>query len=223
MKRRTALTACFILMVCSISLLSLVYAQNSLLPLPPQIQGAGSSHKLVFSMPLVVGTGLHNNLNVLNQPARMEIYDCAKSNPGIHFRGICSMLDLPIGVVQYHLNILTRAGLLQVYSDGQCRRYFEADTYGEADMQTISLLRHATARKILAALAQSSPMLHKSLAQKVGLSSQALSWQMNQLKQTGLIEAEQEGMSVNYSLNQANTASVKLLLNLVDTEDIKHA
>jgi DNA-binding transcriptional ArsR family regulator len=222
MKRRTALTTCFILMVCSISLLSIVYAQNSFLPLPPQIQGASGSHRLVFSMPLVVGAGLHNNSNLLNQPTRMEIYDCAKSNPGIHFRGICSALDLPIGVVQYHLNILTRAGLLQVYSDGQCRRYFETDAYAEADMQTISLLKHDTARKIIAALSQSSPMLHKNLAQAVGLSSQALSWQMNQLKQTGLIEAEQEGMSVNYSLNHANAASVKLLLNLVDRSSINH-
>jgi predicted transcriptional regulator len=82
-------------------------------------------------MPLIVSAGLHNNSNVLNQPTRMEIYECAKSNPGIHFRGICSTLDLPIGVVQYHLNILTRVGLLQVHSDGQCRRYFEANTYAE--------------------------------------------------------------------------------------------
>jgi predicted transcriptional regulator len=216
MKRRTALTACFILLACSFSLIAIGYAQSSLFQLPPQIQGAGGSQRLVFSMPLVIGAGLHNNSNVLNQPTRMEIYDFAKNNPGIHFRGICSTLDLPIGVVQYHLNVLTRAGLLQVHSDGQCRRYFEANAYAEADMQTISLLRHDTARRIIAALLQSSPMLHKNLAQKVGLSSQALTWQMNQLKQTGLIEAEQEGMSVNYALKQPNTASVKLLLNLVN-------
>jgi DNA-binding transcriptional ArsR family regulator len=220
MKRRIALATCFILFACSVSLIVSAYAQNSMLQMPPQIQGAGSSHRLVFSMPLVVGAGLHNNSSVLDQPTRIEIYDCAKINPGIHFRGICSTLDLPIGVVQYHLNILTRAGLLQVCSDGQCRRYFEAGAYAEADMQTISLLRHDTARKILAALARSSTMLHKDLAQAVGLSSQALSWQMNQLKQTGLIEAEQEGMSVNYSLKQASAASVKLLLNRVDPEGI---
>jgi len=223
MKSKTALTACFILLACSLSLLTIAYAQSSLLQLPPQIQGAGDSHKLVLSMPLIAGAGLHNNPNMLNQPTRMKIYDYVKNNPGTHFRGICSTLDLPIGVVQYHLNILTHTGLLQVYSDGQCRRYFEANAYAETDMQTISVLRHATARKILAVLAGTNAMLHKNLAQVVGLSSQALSWQMNQLKQTGLIEAEQEGMSVNYSLKQANTATVKLLLALVDSSSNRHA
>jgi predicted transcriptional regulator len=77
-------------------------------------------------------------------------------------------------------------------------------------------------KKTLSALARSNAMLHKNLAQAVGLSSQALTWQMNRLKQTGLIEAEQEGMSAKYALKQASTATVKLLLGIVDPLSIKH-
>jgi predicted transcriptional regulator len=147
----------------SFTLLTVAYSQSSLPRLPP-IQNEGDSHRLVFSVPLMLGASLHNNSDSLNQPTRMEIYNFVKDNPGIHFRGICSNVGLSIGVVQYHLSILTRAGLLSVYNDGQCRRYFEANAYSEADMKLVSLLRHDTARKILVVLSQNGPILHKDLA-----------------------------------------------------------
>jgi predicted transcriptional regulator len=220
LRRIAALSACLILLAFSVSLIAIAYPQSSL-PHTPLTQDAGNSQQFIFSVPLMVGASLHNNSNILNQPTRHEIYNCVKSNPGIHFRGICNNIDLSIGVVQYHLNVLTHAGLLQVYNDGQCRRYFEADAYATSDMQTVSLLRHDTTRKILTILSQNNAILHKNLAQALGLSSQALTWQMNQLKQTGLIEAKQEGMSVNYSLKKENAAALKLLLNLISSS-IKH-
>jgi predicted transcriptional regulator len=118
-------------------------------------------------------------------------------------------------VVQYHLSILTRAGLLSIYNDGQCRRYFEANAYAETDMKLVSLLRHDTTRKILVVLLQNGPILHKDLAHRLCVSSQALTWQMNQLKRTGLIEALKEEMSVKYALNEKGATALRLLLNLI--------
>jgi predicted transcriptional regulator len=216
-----ALSACLILLAFSLSLVTIAYAQSNLPHLPPT-QNAGDSHRFIFSMPLMLGAGLHNNSGSLNQPTRLEIYNYVKNNPGIHFRGICNNLELSIGVVQYHLNVLTHAGLLSVYNDGQCRRYFEPNTYATTDMKIISLLRHDTARKILTVLSENSPILHKNLAHKISLSSQALTWQMNQLKHTGLIDTAQKENSVNYSLNKENAAALRLLLNLIDHSETKH-
>jgi predicted transcriptional regulator len=209
------------MLALSFSLLTIAYSQSSLPHLLPT-QDAGDSQRLVFSMPLMLGAGLHNNSSSLNQPTRLTIYNCVKNNPGIHFRGICNNLGLSIGLVQYHLNVLTNAGLLSVYNDGQFRRYFESNTYGQTDMKIVSLLRHDTRRKILTALSQNSPILHKNLAHRLGISSQALTWQMNQLKQTGLIEAVKEGMSANYSLKKESATALRLLLNLIERTGIKH-
>ena len=132
----------------------------------------------------------------------------------MHFRGICDALGLSVGVVQYHLSVLEHAGLISAYSDGQNKRYFEADVFTQSDMNLISLVRHETAAKILTILSQSPSALHRDIACSLGISSQALSWQMNQLKKTGLITAEKAGVNVNYSLNDVNT--VKLILHLTN-------
>jgi predicted transcriptional regulator len=79
-------------------------------------------------------------------------------------------------------------------------------------MKLISLVRHETTGKILTILSQNPSALHRDIAQSLGVSSQALSWQMNQLKKTGLINAEKAGVNVEYSLNDA--AATKLVLNL---------
>jgi len=124
-------------------------------------------------------------------------------------------LGLPIGVVQYHLGLLTRAGLLSSRRGRRYRRYFESKRFGEIEMKVISLLRHETAGKILAALSQRGSILHKDLASKLDVSSQALSWQMNRLKKTGLVDAVNEGLKVRYLLDEENTVTVEQCLDLI--------
>ena len=130
----------------------------------------------------------------------------------MHFRGICNALNLSVGVVQYHVSVLEHAGLIKGYNDGQNKRYFESNAFTKADMQLISLTRHETTAKILAILAQNGSAFHKDIARSLGISSQALSWQINQLKKTGLFNIEKTGINVKYSLNDANVA--KLIRNL---------
>lgn len=171
--------------------------------------------KLSLTLPFVVGAGLHGNSTApLNQPTRLEIYSYIKDNPGIHFRGICDKLHLSVGVVQYHLAILENAGLITTYADGQNRRYFDPKTCPESSEALFSLMRHPTANKILTILSQNSEALHKDIACSLGITSQALSWQMKQLKEAGLINAEKTGVNVKYSLNDANLAALKLVLDL---------
>ena len=110
------------------------------------------------------------------------------------------------------LSVLERAGFITGYSDGQNKRYFEASVFTQSDMKLISLVRHETAAKILTILSQNPSVLHRDIACSLGVSSQALTWQMNQLKKTGLINAEEAGVNVKYSLNDAN--AIKLILNL---------
>ncbi len=112
------------------------------------VQNIDSLHpQLTAAASVMAGTNLHSNsTQPLDQPTRLEIYSYIKSNPGTHFRGICNSLGLPVGVVQYHLNVLERAGLVTVHVDGQNKRFFEQNnTYTKTDMQLISLMRHNTA------------------------------------------------------------------------------
>jgi predicted transcriptional regulator len=172
--------------------------------------------QLSAAVPLLVGTNLHGNSTpILDQPTRLEVYNFIKSNPGVHFRGVCEGLDLSVGVVQYHVSVLESKGFIQSFCDGQNKRYFEFHTFSTAEMKLVSLARHDGAGKILSILTQHPSVLHRDLASSLGISSQALTWQMNQLKSAGLVNSEKVGVNVRYSLNDAN--AVKLALNLIGT------
>jgi len=134
-----------------------------------------------------------------NQSTRMQIYNLIKNDPGIYFREICDRLGLSIGNVQYHLDLLVKKGLVAVKQDGRYKRYFETKKYSETEMQMISFLKHSTIKDILIAL-HSSPQTHKVLTNILGISSQALTWQMNRLKKTGFIYGIADNLTIQYFL-----------------------
>jgi len=214
LNRKVALTILLAMLTLSVCLTVAVSTSNMISPFTG-VQHVDNLKQMSASVPIVLGATLHNNsAQPLNQPTRIEINNFIKSNPGVHFRGICDALGLSVGVVQYHLSVLERAGFITGYTDGQNKRYFEHSAFTQTDMKLISLVRHETTAKILTTLSQNSSALHKDIARSLGVSSQALTWQMNQLKKTGLINAEKTGINVKYSLNDAN--AIKLILNLTN-------
>ncbi len=178
-------------------------------------QHIGNLREAATSASIIVGASLHgsNSTQPLDQPTRLQIYNYIKDNSGVHFRGICDCLGLSVGVVQYHLDVLEHAGLVTAFMDGQSKRYFEHSTIAKSDVKLISLMRHDTTAKILTVLTQNDSALHKDIAGYLGISSQALSWHMNELKKTGLVNAERTGVNVKYSLNDANIAALISLLS----------
>ena len=123
-----------------------------------------------------------------NMSTRGEILSFILANPGVYLREISDDLALPMGVVQYHVWVLNRDGELDECRSGRYRRLFGATRYEEDERRMISLMRQGTAGKIVAALVDEGPIAHARLAALLGLSSQALSWQMRRLRATGVVE-----------------------------------
>jgi predicted transcriptional regulator len=214
LNKKTALTLIVVAVMLSLSVVTAAGTSNNF-PNLHAVQELDSPQRFAICAPFAVAAGLQNHLNPLDQPTRLEIYNYVKANPGVHFRGICMALGISIGAAQYHLDILVNAGLLTIRNDGQNKRYFEAQTYTEPQTQLISLLRHETKAKILSVIAEKGAVLHCVLADSVGVSSQALSWQMNHLTKAGYVAAEKAGMSVKYALTEQTAQQLKLLLPIV--------
>jgi predicted transcriptional regulator len=123
---------------------------------------------------------------------RGEIMAYILTNPGVYLREISEDLALPMGVVQYHLWVLTKKGELEECRSGRYRRFFGATRYGETERRMLSLLRQGTAGRILTALSK-EPLAHAKLADVLGISSQALSWHMKRLRNMGVVEVEISG------------------------------
>jgi predicted transcriptional regulator len=213
LNNKTAIAILLMTLAVSVTFFTVASTQS----LQPTFSGVpqhlGGAKGLTVSVPLFVGAGLQGNSSLLNQPTRHQIYDYITDNPGVHFRGICENLNLSIGVVQYHIYTLERSGCISGFNDGQNKRFFQAGEFTQEQMKLISLARHTTAAQILTMLTQNATMLHRDIAANLGVSSQALTWQMNQLKKADLISAQKESVNVKYALIDAQT--VKSALNFV--------
>jgi len=101
LKRRQVISVSLTAVILSFSFLTLASSlSGSVFPLSTL---GDDRSRFVIPAPLILGAVFHDNLARLNQSTRVEIYGFVKNHPGMQFRGICYSLNLPIGVVQYHL------------------------------------------------------------------------------------------------------------------------
>jgi DNA-binding transcriptional ArsR family regulator len=108
-----------------------------------------------------------------------------------------------------------RGGLIGNRRDGRNKRYFESKKFSSTEMKILSVLRHQTVEKILTILHDEESVSHGRLAQRLEISSQALTWQMKRLKENGLVTSIVDGNSVKYSLDEASAATIKHCINVI--------
>ena len=197
MKRGSALTILVILMIITLALTS---------PLASEIE-EGRAMRLGPALPLAYGSlpratpGSIVSQWALNSSTRLTIYNYVSGSPGVHFRGICSGLSLPVGVVQYHLNRLTGQGLLTSRKDRRYRRFFEARRFSEAEMDVISTLRSETARRALTVILESPRISHGAPASARGAGPPGRPGLWGRLTGAGVVGVASESRFVRYTIN----------------------
>jgi len=184
---------------------------------PPQVGLAsiGVGWAFIYRSPFGLVSGPLGPSALLNSSNRLAIYNYVSNNPGVHFRGICSGLGLPVGVAQYHLALLTKVGLLASYKDRRYKRYYKAGRYSQEEVEVISAMRGGTAREILRALLEGQPTPHRELASTIKVTSQALTWQMKHLRASGLIEAETDSRKMTYTISGDYLPTVAKLMDVI--------
>jgi predicted transcriptional regulator len=78
----------------------------------------------------------------------------------------------------------------------------------------ISLIRRKTTGQILRILLKEKQVSHGDLSSQLSISSQALTWQMNQLKKKGVVQGIREGMKTIYFLDEASAPTLRRYINL---------
>jgi predicted transcriptional regulator len=137
-------------------------------------------------------------------------------NPGIQFRGICTGLGIAIGTAEFHLGVLKKAGLISFVRDGKYKRFFAAKKFLAKEIKLISLLRHETTREILKTIAAERTVSHSKLASNLSITSQGLTWQMNRLREQGIIQGNCTATKVTYSLNEVYVQTLPELLFITE-------
>jgi predicted transcriptional regulator len=153
---------------------------------------------------------------VFNNATRVAIYDFIKANPGVQFRGICTQLGISIGLAEFHLGVLKKAGLISFFRDGRYKRFFVSKKFSQKQMKLISLLRHDTTRSIIKTMLHGKQASHSELSCQLAITSQGVTWQMNRLKKDDIIQESKDGMKITYSLENAYAPMLTELVNLVE-------
>jgi len=162
---------------------------------------------------------------VLFQDTRNTIFELIKNNEGLHFRKICRMLDKKMGVVQYHVSVLEKSGMIRSMRDGRYKCFFCTDAVKNVNLAPelrnkeeiqmretiVTSLRRKTPQILITHLAQNKTASHQTLSDIARVSPQAITFHTQRLVSFNIIKAEKEGRQKFYSLTDQ---AQKLMVNI---------
>jgi len=124
---------------------------------------------------------------------RKRIYECVRGNPGLHFREIQRRTNMPIGVLDYHLNYLAQKGLVTVTRQEGFSRYYPGGQIGADKMRLLSCLRQEIPRGIILYLLKNPGSTHGRLLDNFAISGGTLSYHIKKLVTRGAVSIEKKG------------------------------
>ena len=130
--------------------------------------------------------------DLLGQPTRRRIYDTVGGHPGASARDVQRLVGLAWGETAYHLEQLTKGGLLRRERGGRRDFYFRQDMTWD-DRKLFLTLRSGTARRLLLLLSESPGLTLMELRDRAGISLSTASFHLRYLLAQGHVEGEREG------------------------------
>ena len=148
---------------------------------------------------------------ILELDARKKIYHLIKKFAGCHFREIERISKLPTGNVKYHLNYLTKYGLINLVKEKNNLRYFPRDFKSE-NTKLMSLLRQKSISKILLFILINNNCNHEQIVKYVKLSPSTVSWHLKKLEKSNIIGFKRTGRKTYYNILINKEEIIKLLI-----------
>ena len=154
---------------------------------------------LIFKLWASLGMRRVSGNNVLDQNLRARIYEYIRQNPGIHLRGLSSEMQVKMGTLRYHLNVLRKNHKIAVSCDISSVRFYENNgTYSSEEQQIHKHIRNVTTQKILMVLLEHSDATRQDLADAAGVAGPSVSWHMKRLAEDHIVIPHRKGRVTSY-------------------------
>lgn len=140
----------------------------------------------------------NNNSIISTSDNRGYICEYIENNPGVYLRKIVKDLRLPMGLVQYHLDILQREGLIRSVKLGMYKHHYSIAINDERLEVVLASLIHKTARDILVYLIEKPGATQRDIAKFKQVSAPTISWHMSRLTSVGIIITMREGKNIKF-------------------------
>ncbi|MGA1792406.1 MAG: winged helix-turn-helix transcriptional regulator, partial [Thermoplasmatota archaeon] len=154
---------------------------------------------LFIVIPVVIGLIIFGYSRIrredlLNQENRKKIYDHIMNNPGEHFRGLQRAVDLEVGVLSHHLNVLEKEQLIVSEQDGNNRCFWAAGVKHDTDKVRLSRIQENILKEI-----HSEPGITQSqIAKKMGISRKVVFYHVKFLRNSGVVREEKDKKHSHY-------------------------
>lgn len=124
---------------------------------------------------------------------RKRIYECIRTSPGIHFREVQRRTNLPIGVLEYHLNYLVTRNILSLDKQESFSRYFPSGQVSADKQRILSALRQEIPRGIILYLMRHPGATHGEVLSNFSISGGTLSYHLKKLVTKGVVKLDKVG------------------------------
>ncbi len=125
---------------------------------------------------------------LLDHAVRRRIYEYVQENPGQHYRAIMTDLELPSGMLSYHVNRLEKGEYLRSRQDGMYRRFFPADR-----MTEMRFFLSDIQENIIGVIRTDQGISQSRIADRINVTRKVVNYHMRILNQAGLVYMEPRG------------------------------
>ncbi len=153
---------------------------------------------------------------ILSLDARKKIYDLVTTFAGSHFRELERKSGLSTGVVKYHLNYLSKHGLIKEEKEHNNLRYFP-NYFTTENKKLLSLLRQKSIRRIMICIILSPSCDYEQLVDVVRVSPSTISWHLKRLEEEKIISRVKINQKTKYNLLINKNEIIKLLITYRET------
>lgn len=125
----------------------------------------------------------------LLHPVREDLLLRVRAHPGIHESQLAREMGLRHTHVQYHLRVLSEAGILETRRFGGLKCIFELGRHSPAEKAS-AMTERGRSREVLLAVGASPGIAQRDLARQLGMSESSIKWHLDRLEGAGLVRTE---------------------------------
>lgn len=131
---------------------------------------------------------------LLKQENRKKIYEHIISNPGDYFRSIQRAMDLEVGVLSHHINVLEKEQMIVSEQDGNNRKFYAAGVKKGDDKIRLSRIQE----NILKTIQEDPGMTQIQIAREIGVSRKVVFYHVKFLRDAGMVNEERVSRKPHY-------------------------
>jgi len=142
-----------------------------------------------------------------------KVLQYIQANPGSHLREIKRELDMAMGTIQYHLDLLEKQG--KIISERQNFRkfYFPIGIFAENQRNILKIIKQETSREILLFIIEKNNPTQHEIVDKIQISASSVNWHLDRLKKTDIIYELRDGKYKRYSIKIKPAEIIALIKN----------